>query len=268
MSIVMSNNFRGAEGYRFEGDDVYSVVAGNPVFVASNYGLALRFPAERQTIIQQSFTPTLGRVFSRIYRIVGTPTTTADVFGMRSAANGPMYTGQINTARRLVLFRSGVSATSVNQLPVNVEFRVVFIVNPTGTQLTATIFPNIASVVPTETVAITLSTPATIGYTREGIFSAGGLGPGVTIDLAWPQDDTAADPGLRRYVYATVDKTSFIVPETVNVTVGEENLPPGTKTYTVNFGDGTTVGPQPTPEFTHTYSVAGEYDIVPTVDIS
>lgn len=269
MSLVMDHNFLGSPGDTFAGDAVYSFVVGsNVTFVASHYGVALRFPAASQRIVQESFTSVTGpRYFSRIYRITGTPTSTSDIWQLRATAGGAAHKAQIsNTGRLTVAASTGATATSVAALPVGAEFRVVYALNAAGTQLTATIYPTVNATTPTETV--TVATPAVaINALREGFITATGLGAGVTLDLAWPQDDNAADPGLRKYVYATVDKTSFIVPELVSVTVGAENMPAGAKTYSVDFGDGTIVGPQAGAAFTHTYTVAGEYDITPTVDV-
>ena len=269
MSVVMSNNFLGTAGQPFAGDSVYSIVVGDPVLVASHYGVAVRSAAGAQTIIRQAFTPTLGpRVFSRIYRISAAPSATSDILMLRTSTDTSLYSVQISNTGRLVLGRSGATTTGTATLPVGVEFRVVVTVNAAGTQLSAAVYPNISGTAPIDTFSLALSTPTSIGYSREGLITVGGLGPGVTLDLAWPQDDDESDPGLRKYVYATVDKTSFIVPELVTVNVFDENLPAGTKTYTVNFGDGTTVGPQASATFTHTYTVAGTHSITPRADVT
>lgn len=270
MSLVMDNNFLGAPGDSFAGDAVYSFVVGSSAsLVASHYGVALRFPAATQRIVQESFTSVTGpRVFSRIYRINGTPTATSDILQLRATAGGAAHKAQIGSTGRLsVVSSTGSQSLSAAALPVGTEFRVVYTVNAAGTLFSAAIYPNITSTTPTETISVA-TTATAINALREGFITATGLGSGVTLDLAWPQDDNASDPGLRKYVYATVDKTSFIVPELVGVTVTDENMPAGTKTYKVNFGDGTTVGPQAGASFTHTYTAAGAYDIVPTVDVT
>ena len=116
----------------------------------------------------------------------------------------------------------------------------------------------------TQTISGTI-TGGSITLTREG--SPVGL-VAATLDLIWPVDDSASDPGLRQYVYLTADFTSGIIPKAVNVLVHDENMPAGTKTYTVDFGDGVTVGPQSSPNFAHTFTTGGTFPMIPRVDVT
>lgn len=266
MSLVLDRNFVGTVGAAFS-DAAYTISAGSPVFGPSHYGVGARFPAGVQAHITESFTGTTGpRVFSRIVKFSGLPSAqvsfwTARTSGGRHAVAGLRTDGKI----QLVSGANGaINASSTNTLPIGTEFRIVFTVN--GTAFSAAVYPNLTSTTPTETVSITLPAAQTMVAAREGATDAAPTGCDITI--AWPQDDNASDPGLRKYVYATVDKASFIVPELVTVTVADENLPAGTKTYSVDFGDGATAGPQASPTFTHTYTAPGSYNITPSADVT
>ena len=271
MSLVMSDNFVGSPGGAFTGDAVYNIQAGSPSLAACSYGVGVRFPAVAQTIIQEVFTATSGpRVFSRIYRINGTPTVGTDILRARLASDGSGSWGvQINSTGKLVLYSHGSTqtVTSTAALPVGVEFRVVYTLNAAGTTITAAIYPDLTSTTPTQTLSVT-TTVQSISKINEGLITATGLGAGVTLDLIWPQDDNTADPGLRIYVAASLDLATGIVPKAVTATATVQNSPAGTKAWTFHWGDGATTGPQAGNTATHTYTVAGTYSVTVDLDVT
>lgn len=273
MSVVMSDNFVGSVGQPFTGDAVYSVVAGNGTFVASHYGVGVRGAAGGQMALQQTFTATTVRVFSRIYRLSAAPGGSgSNVFQVRTASGAtPSHTATINADGRLRINNSSgtVLATSTNPVPFGTEFRVVYTLN--GTLFSAAIYPDISSTTATQTLSGTI-TSTSMDAARDGVLTSGGM-PNATFDLIWPVDDNATDPGLRKYVYVTLDKTSGIVPVTVTATISKENLPAvgGTISYSIDWGDGSTSGPQAGATFTHTYDESdlsvngGRWPVIPKV---
>lgn len=273
MTVAMSNNFNGVAGQPFTGDAVYTVVAGSGTFVASHYGVGVRGAAGGQMALQESFTASTVRVFSRIYRLSAAPGGTgSNVFQVRTGGGAsPSHTATINADGRLRINNSAgtVLATSTNPVPFNTEFRVVYTIN--GTLFSAAIYPDISSTTPTQTLTGTI-TSTSIDAARDGVLTSNGM-PNATFDLIWPVDDTSTDPGLRKYVYVTLDKTSGIVPVTVAATVFKENLPAagGTLSYSIDWGDGSTSGPQASASFTHTYDESdlsvngGVWPVVPKV---
>lgn len=275
MSISMSDNFVGTPGAAFTGDSVYSIVAGAGVFASSHYGVGVRCPAGGSLVMQESFTATTTRVFSRIYKLSGIPggSTGSNIFQVRTSPSGasPSHTAAIAIDGRLrITSGSGtVLGTSTAVLPIGVEFRVVYTIS--GTTFSAAIYPDITSTTPTQTLSGTI-TSVSIDRARDGVLTAGGL-PTSTLDIIWPVDDTAVDPGLRKYVYVELDRVSGIVPLTVAATVKKENLPAvgGTLSYSIDWGDGSTSGPQAGASFTHTYDEAdlavnsGRWPVTPKV---
>lgn len=263
MAIVMSNNFEGEAGDNFLGDATYSV-AGSVGLVASHYGVAARFSAGTSGYLEQTFNGTSFRVFSRIYRIAAAPTGHSQIFQARSAT-APLFTVSIRTTGSLSLHSGGsISSALTNTpgpIPMGKEFRVVYLVN--STQVTASIFPDISSTEALYTISATVPGGA-MTQTREG----SPAGPeGVAIDLAWPLDESAADPGPRQYVYMTPSATSGVIPKTITATVNSENLPSGTKAYSINWGDGSSSGPQSSNSFSHTFSKMGAWKMVPKVEV-
>lgn len=205
-SLIMSDNFTGTLGTAFAGDSTYSNIAGTPPsYVAAVNGKALRFSAAAQSIIGYTFTTaTTTRYYSRIYRLSGPATAVCEVAQARvGASRGPALAfTDTNTMR--VLKTDGTSASSgTAQLPVGTEFRVTLAVTPTT--VTATLYPNITSTTPTETISGPLAAATSMSSFRDGIVTAGALGAGVTLDLSWPQDDTTGDPGPRSYPAGTVE---------------------------------------------------------------
>lgn len=269
MSLVMDHNFDGVAliGKAFLGDAVYSLGLGAPVYAASHYGAGIKFPAGTQAFISEAFAGTTGpRVFSRILKISAAPAAAVQIWHARTASAKLagaqiMPTGQL----RIQSGDGSVNTTSAASVSIGSEFRLVLTVN--GTTFTAAIYPDLVATTPTQTITCTLPAAGTMTNTREGATDAAAS---VDITLAWPQDDSAADPGLRKYVYLTADLTTGIVPKTVNAVVHTENLPAagGTLTYTVDFGDGTVIGPQASPNFSHTFTVPGDAPMIPKVDES
>jgi hypothetical protein len=266
MTVVMSDNFVGIAGQAFTGDSVYSPT-GSPVFVASHYGVGVKCPATTQTFISEAtFTGTSKRIFSRIYKLHGTPTSgNVTIFQPRTSA-ATAAQGQVDTAGKLRIYdsTSTITAVSTAALPQDTEFRVVYTIN--GTSFTAAIYPDISSTTPTQTLSITLGISVTMVTVRDGIITAATAGLDVTI--VWPVDDDTADPGLRVYVALALDISTGIIPKTVNATATVENAAAGTKAWTFTWGDGNTTGPQAGATASHNYTVAGSYGATVTLDIT
>lgn len=269
MSIVMSDNFDGAPGGTFL-SDAYFTANTSLSLVASRFGVAVRIPAATIAYLTQAtFTGTTGpRVFSRIYKLSAAPTAVAQIFQVRSSG-GAICTASIRTDGKLALHNTGSTGTVLAQttasVPIGTEFRVVYTVN--GTSFSATIYPDTTSTTPTQTIGPVTITGGTMVTTREGQPNAGGI-VGATLDIAWPVDDDATDPGVRQYVRLDPSTVTGFAPKAITATVYDEGFPAGTKVYTVAWGDGATTGPQSSASFSHTFTAAGTYQMVATVDVT
>lgn len=267
MSLQLDKQFSGVDGATFTADADYATVSGTPTFVACSYGQGLRFSSGASGYVQHLFTggATTGpRYFSRIYKLSAYATNDTEVWQVRSSSGrgcGAQILG--NDGRlRIINAAGGILATSTAGVPVGTEFRVVFYVN--GTTFTATIYPNITSRTPTQVLSGSI-TSQSIDRTRDGRFTAASGG---TLDFIWPQDDNASDPGPRVNVSVSLDISTGIVPKLVTATASVVNSPAGTKAWTFDWGDGTTTGPQASATATHTYTVAGTYNVVATLDVT
>lgn len=198
-TLVFDHDWEGATGTQFAGDDFYTKVAGAaPTYVRNSHGgKALRFPDE-QGIIQHAFSAVTSRVFSRIYRLNAPATARSEILQTRiGTARGPAVAFTENN--KLLLMRTDGTAvdTTTVDLPVGVEFRVTFIV--AGTSISALLFLNDTTLTVADSVSGTLPAGASMTFVREGIITSTGLGQDVTLDLIWPQEDSANDPGPRTY---------------------------------------------------------------------
>lgn len=202
-TLVFDHDWEGATGTQFTGDDFYTVVAGAaPTYVrTSRGGKALRFPDE-QSIIQHSFSAVGSRVFSRVYHLTAPVTARSEILQTRipsgsTTARGPAVAFTENN--KMLLMRTDGSAveTTAVDLPVGVDFRVTFIV--AGTSISALLFANDTTLTVADSVSGTLPAGVSMTFVREGVITSTGLGQDVTLDVIWPQEDSANDPGPRTY---------------------------------------------------------------------
>lgn len=263
MTIVMSNNFDGNPGDSFLGDATFT--ATGPVMLGpSHYGVGVQFQAGVNNYIEQKFTGTTSRVFSRIYRLSANPSATTQIFQARSAT-GAICSAAIRNTGQVSLHNAGSLGTilaSTTPLPLGVDVRVVFTI--TGNTFGAVVYPDLTSTTAVSTITSTV-TGGVIAAAREGNPSGNGVAAS-TLTLSWPVDDDTADPGPRQYVYLEPSATGGIVPAAVTAIVRDENLPGTTRAYSVDWGDGSTTGPQESNQFSHTFARAGEWQMTPRVD--
>ena len=242
-TIVFDHDWDGVTGSTFAGDDFYSIVIGAaPTYVrTSRGGKAPRFPDE-QSIITHSFSTVTSRVFSRVYRLNAPVTVRSEVLQTRiGTARGPAIA--FTETNKLLLMRTDGSAviTGDVDLPVNQDFRVTFIV--AGTSISALLFLDDVTTTVADSLSGSIPAAASMTSVREGIITATGLGTDVTLDLIWPQEDSAVDPGPRTYpsypvnqptVYAGADLTELepyrvVTLEGVDV---EDGIPITARTWT------------------------------------
>ena len=201
MATVMTDNFGGTLSSSFAGDAVYSNVAGTaPTYVAdASYGQALQCPAASQSIIAETFSGTTERIFDRIYQLSGAATTAGVVFDVRTSSS--IAKGLFTASNKLQLQTgAGVTlATSTNSLPTGAKFRVVYTIN--GTVWKADLYANDTTVTILETITGTISSTS-VTAARDGFSTATGVGTGVTLNMAWPEDGDTTVPGPRPTVTA------------------------------------------------------------------
>lgn len=264
MAVVLSTNFTGEPGTSFLGEGPF-IVTRSVGLVAAHYGTAVRFIGDSGWLTY-SFPSTTKRVFSRIYKISGAPSVNSQIFQVRSDS-AALSSVSIRTTGQLAVHSGGslgtVAAITTDPVPIGSEFRVVY--THDGSAFTVDVYPDRASTVPQQTIVGTVASGA-FTTARDGNPTAGGL-EGVTLDMSWPMDDNSSDPGTRRYVYLEADSKMGIVPKTVNAVVRDENMPAGTKTYSVDWGDGTSSGPQAGREFSHRFTKPGDWAMIPRVTV-